>query len=179
MASTFVEHDVSLTYVRQVNPDLTFTGQLGLTGATTEFTPGLPRTLLPHYSATVAWAFTPKLNLTATAEKTISPPTVVIGNAQLGYDAQFKLSYQATPKITIAAGGTAGYISAVFSPGLAGTPFATFLGAEDYYTAQASLTYTMTPFLVAALTASYTERVQNHLITPQDLVTVSLNYKPY
>ena len=37
----------------------------------------------------------------------------------------------------------------------------------------------MTPFLVAALTASYTERVQNHLITPQDLVTVSLNYKPY
>jgi Putative beta-barrel porin 2 len=179
LASTFVEHDVSLTYVRQVNPDLTFTGQLGLTGATTEFTPGLPRTLLPHYSATVAWAFTPKLNLTATAEKTISPPTVVIGNAQLGYDAQFKLSYQATPKITIAAGGTAGYISAIFSPGLAGTPFATFLGAEDYYTAQASLTYTMTPFLVAALTASYTERVQNHLITPQDLVTVSLNYKPY
>jgi hypothetical protein len=67
----------------------------------------------------------------------------------------------------------------VFTPGLTGTPFASFLTAEDFYTAEASLTYTMTPFLVAALTASYTERVQNHLITPQDLVTVSLNYKPY
>jgi Putative beta-barrel porin 2 len=179
LGSTFVEHDVSLTYVRQINPNLTFTGQFGLTGATTDFTLGLPRTLLPHYSATVAWAITPKLNLTASADKAISPPTAVIGNAQLSYDAQFKLSYQATPKITVAAGGTAGYISTVFSPGLAATSFVTFVGAEDYYTAQASLTYTMTPFLVAALTASYTERIQSHLITPQDLVTVSLNYKPY
>jgi len=179
LATTFVEHDVSLTYVRQINPNLSFTGQFGLTGATTEFTLGFPRTLLPHYSAMITWAMTPKLNLTASGDKTISPPTAVVGNAQLSYDAQFKLSYQATPKITIAAGGTAGYISAVFSPGLVGTPFATFSGAEDFYTAQASLTYTMTPFLVAALTASYTERVDNHLITPQDLVTVSLNYKPY
>jgi hypothetical protein len=67
----------------------------------------------------------------------------------------------------------------VFSEALTGTIFAPFQGAQDIYTAQASLTYTMTPFLVAALTASYYETVQNHLITPQDLVTVSLNYKPY
>jgi hypothetical protein len=179
LGNTFVEHDVSLTYVRQINPNLTFTGQLGLTGATSEFTLGLPRTLLPHYSATIAWAITPKLNLTASADKAISPPTVVVGNAQLSYDAQFKLSYQATPKITIAAGGTVGYVSSVFSSGLVATPFATFSGAQDLYTTQASLTYTMTPFLVAALTATYSERVSNHLITPEDLVTVSLNYKPY
>ena len=41
------------------------------------------------------------------------------------------------------------------------------------------MTYAMTPFIVAALTASYTERVSDHVITPQDLITVSLNYKPY
>ena len=176
LSSTFVEHDVSLTYVRIIDPNLSVTGQIGLTGAGTEFTPALPRTLLPHYSAMIAWAITPKLSLTASAAKTIAPPTTLVANSQLSYTTQFKLSYQATPKITITAGASAGYTSAVFSPGL-GTIFAT--GAQDLYSAQASLTYTMTPFLVATLTASYNETVQNHLITPEDLVTVSLNYKPY
>jgi len=177
LSNTFVEHDVSLTYVRIIDPNLSVTGQIGLTGAGTEFTPALPRTLLPHYSATIAWVIAPKLSLTASAAKTIAPPTTLVSNSQLSYTTQFNLSYQATPKITIAAGASAGYTSAVFSPGLAGTNLAT--GAQDLYSAQASLTYTMTPFLVATLTASYNETVSSHLITPEDLVTVSLNYKPY
>jgi hypothetical protein len=177
LSSTFVEHDVSLTYARTINPNLTLTGQIGLTGAGTEFTLALPRTLLPHYSATIKWAITPKLSLTASAAKTIGVPTTLVSNSQLSYIAQFNLSYQATPKITIAAGASAGYTSAVFTPGLTGTIFAT--GAQDLYSAQASLTYTMTPFLVAALTASYNETVQSHLITPETLITASLNYKPY
>lgn len=46
----------------------------------------------------------------------------------------------------------------------------------------------MTPFLVAALTAAYNESIQSnpnntgapqHLITPETLITASLNYKPY
>ena len=188
LASTFVEHDVSLTYARKIEPNLTFTGIIGLTGAGTEFTPALPRTLLPHYSATIAWVITPKLSLTASAAKTIAPPTTLISNSQLSYTTQFNLSYQATPKITIAAGASAGYTSAVFTPGLAGMTLAGLQGAQDLYSAQASLTYTMTPFLVATLTASYNETVQSnpnnvgapqHLITPEDLITVSLNYKPY
>jgi hypothetical protein len=179
LGATFVEHDVSLTYVRQIDPNLTLTGLFGLTGATTDFTLGFPRTVLPHYSAIVAWDITPKFNLTASAEKVITPPSVLVANAQLSYEANLRLSYQATPKIQIAAGGTAGYVSAVFSPGAVTTPFGVSTGAEDFYTAQASVTYTMTPFIVAALTFSYSETVQNHFITPQDLVTVSLNYKPY
>jgi hypothetical protein len=177
LASTFVQHDVSLTYVRIIDPNLSVTGQIGLTGAGTEFTPALPRTLLPHYSATIAWAITPKLNLTASAAKTIAAPTTLVSNSQLSYITQFNLSYQATPKITIAAGASAGYTSAVFSSGVGGASVAS--GAQDLYSAQASLTYTMTPFLVATLTASYNETVQSHFITPEDLVTVSLNYKPY
>jgi Putative beta-barrel porin 2 len=179
LLSTFVEHDISLTYVRTIDPNLTLTGQFGLTGAGTEFTLALPKTLLPHYSAMIAWAITPKLSLTASAAKAISPPTTLISNAQLEYNTQFKLSYQATPKIVVAASASAGYTSTVFSQALTGTLFAPLQGSQDIYTAQASLTYTMTPFLVAALTASYYETVQNHLITPQDLITVSLNYKPY
>jgi hypothetical protein len=184
LASTFVEHDVSLTYVRTIDPNLTLTGQIGLTGAGSEFTLALPRTLLPHYSATVAWTMTPKLNLTATAAKTINAPTTFVSNAQLAYLATFKLNYQATPKIAIGVGALASYTSAVFTPGLVGI----LSGAQDLYSAQVSLTYTMTPFLVASLTASYNETVQSnpnnvglpqHLVTPETLITGSLNYKPY
>src|SRR5271166_3839937 len=155
VTNLFVEHDVTLTYVRTIDPNITLTGQFWLTGAGSEFTLALPRTLLPHYSATIKWVITPKLTLTASAAKTIAPPTTLVSNSQLSYTTQFNLSYQATPKIAIAAGASAGYTSAVFSPGLAGTNFAT--GALDLYTARASLTYTMTPFLVATLTASYDE----------------------
>ncbi len=179
LSSTFVEHDVSLTYVRTIDPNLTVTGQIGLTGAGSEFTLALPRTLLPHYSATIGWTITPKLSLTASAAKSIAPPTTLVSNAQLSYTAQFKLSYQATPKIAIAAGASVGYTSAVFTPGLVGTSFTSLQGAQDLYSAQASLTYTMTPFLVAALTASYNVSVQKPFITPEDVITVSLNYKPY
>jgi len=178
LTNLFVEHDVGLSYVRTIDPNLTLTGQIGLTGAGTEFTPALPRTLLPHYSAMITWAIAPKLSLTASAAKAIGPPTTLIGNAQLSYTAQFSLVYRITPKIAIGAGASVSYTSAVFTPG-AGIVPGTFAGAQDLYSAQASLTYTMTPFLVAALTASYNESVQSHLITPEDLVTVSLNYKPY
>jgi hypothetical protein len=194
LSSTFVEHDVSLTYVRTIDPNLTVTGQIGLTGAGTEFTLALPRTLLPHYSVTVGWTITPKLSLTATAAKTINPPTTFVSNAQLAYLATFRLNYQATPKIAIGVGASVSYTSAVFGPSAVatttanGTPIVILSGAQDLYSAQASLTYTMTPFLVAALTASYNETVQSnpnnvgapqHLTTPEGLITASLNYKPY
>ena len=84
LLSTFVEHDVSLTYVRKIDPNLTLTGQIGLTGAGTEFTLALPKTLLPHYSAMIAWAITPKLSLTASAAKSISPPTTLSATRSLG-----------------------------------------------------------------------------------------------
>jgi hypothetical protein len=183
LVSTFVQHDLSLTYVRTIDPNLTLTGQIGLTGAGSEFTLALPRTLLPHYSATVGWTMTPKLSLTATAAKTINAPTTLVSNAQLSYLATFKLNYQATPKIVVGLGALVSYTSAVFTPtaivSVNGTPVTILSGAQDLYSAQASLTYTMTPFLVAALTASYNETVQNHLITPETLITASLNYKPY
>jgi hypothetical protein len=37
----------------------------------------------------------------------------------------------------------------------------------------------MTPFLSASLNASYTEQVTDHMITPEDLVIVSLSYSPH
>jgi hypothetical protein len=40
------------------------------------------------------------------------------------------------------------------------------------------MTYAIDPFLNAGLTASYTQSVSNHIMTPQDVITLSLNYAP-
>jgi outer membrane receptor protein involved in Fe transport len=127
----------------------------------------------------MTWALTPRSTLTASASKTVAPPTTIIANAETTYTALMNLTYQVTPKVAFNVGGTISYSNGEFTPatvaGLA--PFLT--GASDFYSANAGLTYAMTPFLTASLTASYTERVSDHLITPQDIVLVNLNYKPY
>jgi uncharacterized membrane protein len=99
----------------------------------------------------------------------------------VSYDTNLNLTYQATPKVAFSASGSAGYTSVAFTPGAAGTATALvpFLTTTNYYALTAGVTYAMTPFISAALSASYTERVSEHVITPQDLITVSLDYKPY
>ncbi len=180
LLSTVVYHNFNLSYARQIDPNLSVTGQVGLVGVTSAFSVGLPKTLLPTYSLAGSWTITPKLRLTATASRTVAPPTTVIANAQLAYFTELDLTYQATPKVAFTASASAGYTSAAFTPAVVGTTtFAPFVAATDFYTATAGVTYAMTPFISAALNASYTERVGDHSITPQDLITVSLNYRPY
>ena len=161
------------------SPKLSVTGQVGLVGVTNVFTFGLPKTLLPTYSLSAAWTVTPKVSLVASASRTVTPPTTVIANAETAYLATLSLTYRATPKVAFSATASAGYKSAAFTPGLVGTTFAPFLANTNYYSVTAGVTYAMTPFISAALNASYSERVSEHVITPQDLITVSLNYKPY
>ena len=150
-----------------------------MVGTTNAFTLGLPKTLLPIYTLGTTWSFTPKLALNASASKTVAPPTTIIANAETTYLAQMTLVYQLTPKVAVNVGGSIAYTNGAFTPAAVTslTPFLT--GASDFYSANAGLTYTMTPFLSAALNASYTERVTDHTITPEDLVTVSLRYRPY
>jgi hypothetical protein len=172
-------HNFSLTYARQINPNLSVNGLVGLVGTTGAFTLGLPKTLLPIYTLGMSWSFTPKLALNASASKTIAPPTTIIANAETSYLAQMSLTYALTPKVAINVGGSIGYSSGAFTP-TAVTGLAPLLtGASDFYSANAGLSYAMTPFLSAALNASYTERVTDHTLAPEDLVTVSLRYRPY
>jgi hypothetical protein len=172
-------HSFSLNYTRQFNPNLSVSGQFGLVGVTGGFSLGLPKTLLPVYSVSTTWAFTPKLSLTASAAKTVSPPTTIIGNAETSYNASMNLTYNMTPKVSFIFGGSAGYSSAAFTSGAVTSSLSPFATAQDFYAVTAGMTYAMTPFLTAALNASYNERVANHTITPQDIITVSLNYRPY
>lgn len=172
-------HTFSLAYIRQINPNLSVNGLIGLVGTTNAFTLGLPRTLLPIYTLGTTWTVTPKVTLNASASRTISPPTTIIANAEVDYTAQMTLTYALTPKVAVNVGGSIGYTSGAFTP-VALTSLAPVLtGASDFYSANAGLSYAMTPFLSASLNASYTERVSDHFITPEDLLTVSLNYRPY
>jgi Putative beta-barrel porin 2 len=173
-------HSFTLDYTRQINPSLSVTGVIGLVGVTSGFSLGLPKTLLPIYTLSANWTLTPKLALTASASRTISPPTTVIANAEQSYNATVGLTYQVTPKLVASATGSIGYSTSSFTATAAQaviSPF--FFQTQNNYSVNAGLNYSMTPFLSAALSASYSERVANHFITPQDVVTVSLNYRPY
>jgi hypothetical protein len=180
LASEVDFHSFTLNYTRQIDPNLSVTGQIGLVGVTSGFSLGLPKTLLPIYTVSTTWTLTPKLNLNASASRSIAPPTTVIANAQQSYDAQMSLTYQLTPKVALSAGGSVDYSTTSFTPSTVATGLSPILfGSQNTYNLNAGLNYSMTPFLTAALNATYSERVANHSITPQDVVTVSLNYRPY
>jgi hypothetical protein len=178
-------HNFTLNYTRQINSNLSVTGLIGLVGVTSGFSLGLPKTLLPIYTLSGTWTLTPKLNLNASASRTIAPPTTVIANAQQSYGANINLTYQLTPKVSLSAGGAVGYSTTSFTAaGALAAAAATavpviFFTSQNTYSLNTGLNYSMTPFLSAALSASYSESVQSHTITPQDIVTVSLNYRPY
>jgi Putative beta-barrel porin 2 len=173
-------HTFTLNYTRHVDDNLSVTGSIGLVGTTSDFTLGLPKSLLPIYSLSTNWTIAPKLSLSASASRTVAAPSTVIANAETSYDATVNLGYQMTPKVTASAGGSISYSTSTFTSGLAEAGFSPFfVGTQRTYALNAGLSYAMTPFLSASLNASYTERVGNGFITPQDLVTVSLSYRPY
>jgi hypothetical protein len=173
-------HNFTLNYTRQINGNLSVSALVGLVGTTNNFTLGLPRTLLPIYTLSTTWALTPRTSLNASLSRTVAPPTTVIANAQTSYDASVNLRYQLTPKVSVNAGGSIDYATNSFTPALVEAGFSPiFTGTQRTYALNAGLSYAMTPFLSAALNAAYTERSGNGFITPQDLVTVSLNYRPY
>ena len=173
-------HSFTLNYTRQINPNLSVSGLIGLVGVTSGFSLGLPKTLLPIYTISTTWTLTPKLSLSAYASRSISPPTTIIANAQQSYNAGMNLSYQLTPKVAISAGGSVDYSTTSFTSSTAATGLSSFFSSsQNTYNLNTGLNYSMTPFLSAALSASYSERVANHEITPQEIVTVSLNYRPY
>jgi len=172
-------HSFTLNYTRQISPNLSVAGLIGLVGVTSGFSLGLPKTLLPIYTLSGNWTLTPKLNLNASASRTIAPPTTVIANAQQSYSANINLTYQLTPKIGLSAGGSIDYSTTSFTSAAVAGISSFLFSSQNTYSLNTGLSYSMTPFLSAGLSASYNERVASHTITPQDIVTVSLNYRPY
>jgi hypothetical protein len=180
LASDTDFHSFTLNYTREIDPNLSVSGIVGLVGVTNGFSIGLPKTLLPIYTLSANWSLTPKLALNVSASKSIAPPTTVIANAEQSYNASLGLTYQLTPKVTLSANGSIGYSTSSFTATAAQaavSPF--FFDTQNIYTVSAGMTYDMTPFLSAALNASYNERATRPFITAQDVVTVSLSYRPH
>jgi hypothetical protein len=143
-------HSFTLNYTRQINPNLSVSGLIGLVGVTSGFSLGLPKTLLPIYTISTTWTLTPKLNLNASASRTISPPTTVIANAQQSYGANINLSYQLTPKIALSAGGSVDYSTTSFTSTGAETAISPFLfSSQNTYNLSTGLSYSMTPLPTA------------------------------
>ena len=70
------------------------------------------------------------------------------------------LDYQLTPKVIVSAGGAIDYSTNTFTSALVQAGFSpVFTGTQRTYSLNAGMSYAMTPFLSAALNASYTERV--------------------
>ena len=84
-------HSFTLNYTRQLDPNLSVSGLIGLVGVTSGFSLGLPKTLLPIYTVSARWTLTPKIGLNASASRSIAPPTTVIANAQQSYNANLSV----------------------------------------------------------------------------------------
>src|SRR5208337_4712423 len=63
LANMITQDQVMLTYTRKIGSNLSVTGSIGAVGATNaSFTLALPSRILPQYSASAAWAATPKVS---------------------------------------------------------------------------------------------------------------------
>ena len=137
----------------------------------------------PLYSLSTTWTATPKLGLTAGASKTVSTPTSIIANLQVTESANLGLTYSLTPKMLLAAGVSASYSSGATTALASGSSinptFSVFTAPAHDYSANASINYTITPFVTANLSYTYTKTVQANLVTPTSVILLALTFAPY
>jgi hypothetical protein len=171
--------DVKATYAKNIDPNLALIASIGVIGVRDAgFNLGLPSGWEPEYSLSVTWSITPKLGLTASLARSVSPPTSFIANLQVSESANLGLTYQLTPKVSLSAGVNVAHVSSAFT-----TTAVNALGQgenENLYGARASVSYAMTPFLGASLSYQYSRTVQaGGLVTPTSVALMSVNYAPY
>ena len=87
------------------------------------------------------------------------------------------MTYQFTPKVTIAASVNVGYSSTGFTATTVNALGQS--GKENLYGAQATVTYAMTPFLEASLSYQFSKTVQAGLTTPTSVSLMTVKYAPY
>ena len=183
LLSNIVDNQVNLTYTKNLSPTLALTASVGVVGVRNGSFSLDPATgFEPIYSAQVSWAATPKLSLTASASRTVSPPTSVIANLQVTESANLGLTYAVTPKVGFSAGvfgsrsngfngsATSVTVNPLLQP---------FTQNSSSYGANASLNYVITPFISANLSYTHTRTLQANFLTPSDVVLLAVNFNPY
>jgi hypothetical protein len=183
LVNAITQDQVNVTYTRQIGPNLSMIASIGAVGLTNgSFSLALPSKIEPQYSASVIWAVTPKVSLTASVARTVTPPQSIVANAQTTESASLGLNYRFSPKVAFSANVSSAYASSAFTQLGSGVPNgvpAYALSALHSYNATASLGYNITPFLGANLSYLYSRSVQAGVVTPQNLVLLNVNYSPY
>jgi hypothetical protein len=184
LLSNITEDQLNLTYTKNFSPNLAVTASYGLVGIRNgSFTLNPASGWEPVYSLSTTWTATPKLGLTAGVSKTVALPTSILANLQASESANLGLTYSLTPKVLLAAGVSASYLSGFTTAVPSGTSISptssVFTAPADYYSANASLNYTITPFITANLSYTYTKSVQANFVTPTSVVLLALTFNPY
>ena len=183
LANSITEDQISVTYTKQFDPNLSVTASIGAVAVNnSSFSLALPSEILPQYSASVNWAATPKVSLTASVGRTVTPPQAVIGNAQITESASLGAKYQISPKMAFSAGVSSAYASSTSTQLGSTVPNsipAYALSPQNSFSASAGLAYNITPFLAADLTYLYSRSTQSNAVTPESLVILTVNYNPY
>jgi hypothetical protein len=184
LLNNLTQDQLTVTYTRQINPNLNFVVSAGLVGVVnnSSFTLAIPSTILPQYSASVTWSATPKLGVSASVGRSVSPPTTIIGNVQSTESATLGLNYSVSSKVALSANVSTSYATSAFTPFVAGVATGLSpvnLSAQKSYSAGASLSYTVTPFIGANLSYQYSRSVQSGLVTPQSTLMLNVNYNPH
>ncbi len=177
----FTEDQVNLSYTKNINPNLSIIASVGVVGTRNAvFYIGLPSGLEPQYSLSGSWTITPKVALSASVARVVTPPTAIISNLQTTESASFTLSYHLTPKVTLSANATADRFQSAFTPTTTNvnTLFVVNQNSSSVNVG-ATVNYSITPFLGANLSYQFTRTTQANLVTPTSVVMLNLNFAPY
>jgi hypothetical protein len=182
LVSNLTEDQVTLSYTKNFSTYLEVIASIGAVGITnSSFNFGLPSSIEPQYSLSATWYVTPKLELTVSGARAVTPPTNVIGNLQTTENVNVGLHYSLTPKVELSANAQVAHNSSAFGASVSNALQTAFpnLTESNLYSVQLGASYSITPFLLANLTCQYSRTVQPNLVTPTSIVTLSLNYAPY
>jgi hypothetical protein len=183
LSNDITQDQVNLTYTKNFSPSVALTASVGVVGIRNKaFTLEPAESFEPVFSLSANWNVTPKLGLLGSISRSVSPPTSIIANAQTSESANIGLSYVLTPKMLFAGGFQVSRSTAfggqqndiVLNP-----TFAPFTQNSNYYSANASINYTITPFVTANLSYTHSKTVQANLTTPTDMVLLALTFSPY
>jgi hypothetical protein len=184
LLNNITEDQLNLTYTKNLSPNLALTASAGLVGVRNgSFTLQPASGFEPVYSFDAAWSVTPKLRLRSSVSKTVAPPVSIIANLQATESASLGLTYTLTPKVEIAAAVQASRSTGGFgvlpSASVINPVLQPFTANVDYYSANASVNYTITPFVTANLSYTHSRSVQSNFVTPIDVVLLALTFSPH
>jgi hypothetical protein len=184
LLSNITEDELNLTYTKNFSPNLALTASYGVVGVrNSSFTLNPASGWEPVYSLSTTWTATPKLGLTASASKTVALPTSILANLQVSESANLGLTYSLTPKVLLAAGVSASYLSGFTTAVPSGTSISPtssmFTAPAHSYSASVSINYAMTPFVTANLSYTDSKSVQANLVTPTSIILLALTFNPY